>query len=573
MSEEIIDTSGINIVPSQLKKIKVFLGGKDTLSTSNFIERLAEVYEERSVILLDQPIKTPYFEGNVISYRDLDRLVQRAACMLKKLGVKKGDRVGLRSLNRIELAFVEFGAERVGAVPVPLNFMLTTDEVAELVGRCGAKVMVVDRGVYANNIKDIKNMPGVEQWLMVTAKDIPEGFQSFDKLMTEAEESAESVEVADDDPAIIFFTAGTTGMPKGAVLTSGGMLHAFRKYTVLSSFMPTPTGRLALLVMPLAHTGGHQNLLLNLAMATPALMMGRFDPTRILDLIEQYKVSWFAGIPTMFRMLVAAGAADRDLSSIRLWGGGGDAFPAELIQQMRDLTARKVGPFTTKAVFVTGYGLAETAGQVSLSPPFAAGDNCVGWFMPGVQWRLVDEQGHDVHEGQVGELLLQTGGLMRDYYNMPEETAKAIQDGWFYTGDLMRRGDHGLFFFESRSKEMIKVGGYSVYPAEVEKSLEKHPQVEKAAVVGLPHPTKGELPCAGVVRVAGATITEDELMEWSRKEIAAYRCPRRIVFVDAIPLNFGMKPLRKDVRKDFLARGITVESRSDKQRKKLQVEA
>ena len=448
MSEEIIDTSGINIVPSQLKKIKVFLGGKDTLSTSNFIERLAEVYEERSVILLDQPIKTPYFEGNVISYRDLDRLVQRAACMLKKLGVKKGDRVGLMTLNRIELAFVEFGAQRLGAVPVPLNFMLTTDEVAELVGRCGAKVMVVDRGVYANNIKDIKNMPGVEQWLMVTAKDIPEGFQSFDKLMTEAEESAESVEVADDDPAIIFFTAGTTGMPKGAVLTSGGMLHAFRKYTVLSSFMPTPTGRLALLVMPLAHTGGHQNLLLNLAMATPALMMGRFDPTRILDLIEQYKVSWFAGIPTMFRMLVAAGAADRDLSSIRLWGGGGDAFPAELIQQMRDLTARKVGPFTTKAVFVTGYGLAETAGQVSLSPPFAAGDNCVGWFMPGVQWRLVDEQGHDVHEGQVGELLLQTGGLMRDYYNMPEETAKAIQDGWFYTGDLMRRGDHGLFFFE-----------------------------------------------------------------------------------------------------------------------------
>src|SRR5262249_42165674 len=156
----------------------------------------------------------------------------------------------------------------------------------------------------------------------------------------------------------------------------GGLMDGFRRYALLASILPTPKDRLALLVMPLAHTSGHQNLLIQMALATPCIVMGSFDPVRVLDLIERYKVRMVAGIPTMYRMLLQAGAESRDLRSVRLWGGGGDAFPADLVEKLRSLTERRIGPFRRRAAFITGYGMAETAGQVSITPPFSAGDHC-----------------------------------------------------------------------------------------------------------------------------------------------------------------------------------------------------
>jgi acyl-CoA synthetase (AMP-forming)/AMP-acid ligase II len=381
--------------------------------------------------------------------------------------------------------------------------------------------------------------------------------------MADADESEPPADDAEDDPAIVFFTAGTTGRPKGAVLTSGGLMYGFRKYARLAAVLPTPRRRLALTVMPLAHTGGHQNLLIHMALATPSLVMGRFDPERILDLIERYHVTLFAGIPTMYRMLLASGAEQRDLSSVRLWGGGGDRFPEDLARCFRELGARKVGPFRRRAAFVTGYGMAETAGQVSLSP-FAAGDACIGWFLPGVRWRLVDEHGQDVRRGEPGELLLKTPGTMKGYWNDPAATEQVLKDGWLRTGDLVRAGSLGRKYFVAREKEMIKVGGYSVFPAEIEQVLDGHPAVESSVVVGLPHATKGELPVAGVVRKDGHSLEEPELLAWATERIAAYRCPRRIVFLDDIPNGFAMKPLRRLVRDRLLAMKIEVHARSER---------
>jgi acyl-CoA synthetase (AMP-forming)/AMP-acid ligase II len=297
--------------------------------------------------------------------------------------------------------------------------------------------------------------------------------------------------------------------------------------------------------------------------------MGSFDPERILDHIEKYRVSLFAGIPTMYRMLLDSGAEQRDLSSVRLWGGGGDAFPHDLVQKFRSFSTRGFGPFKRKAAFITGYGLAETAGQVSITLPFALGDNCIGWLMPGVHARLVDAEGKDVPDGDVGELILRTPGLMQGYWNDPEGTQTALRDGWFYTGDLMRKGKWGLKYFVSREKEMIKVGGYSVFPAEVEKVLDSHPDVERSVVVGLPHPTKGELPVAGVVTGAGSRLTERDLEIWISERVAPYRCPRRVVFIEEIPQNFSMKPLRRLVRDRLIQQGIKVEARSDRERKRV----
>jgi acyl-CoA synthetase (AMP-forming)/AMP-acid ligase II/acetyl-CoA acetyltransferase len=563
MSEIPLEIGGIGRHPPPWRKWRSLLLEAGDLSMANFTDRYAEVYGDRSVLVLDPPLESSYFSGGAISYRELNRLVRRAANLLRSLGVRRGDRVALATLNRIELAFVEFGAQRIGAIPVPLNYMLTRDEIRELVERSGARVMVTDCAVFDRNIRERFHLPSIDHWV-VAGERVPDGLPSFDALMSEADEGGDPVPMGRDDAALIFFTAGTTGSPKGALLTSGALVSSFRRYAVLAALLPTPRRRLALLVMPLAHTGGHQNLLVQMALATPSLVMARFDPQRVLDHIERYRVSMFSGIPAMYRMLLEAGAADRDLSSIRLWGGGADAFPSDLVTRFREFTARPLGPLQRKALFMTGYGMAETSGQVSLSPPFAAGDACVGYFLPGVRWRLVDEAGRQVPRGEVGELWLKTRSAMREYWNDPAATASVLEDGWLRTGDMMRVGRWGMKYFVSREKEMIKVGGYSVFPAEIEKVLGTHPEVHRCVVVGLPHRTKGELPVAAVVPEPGSRLTEEMLLEWAEDRIAAYRCPRRIVFTSEIPQNFSMKPLRRHVREELIKRGIRVEARSER---------
>jgi long-chain acyl-CoA synthetase len=558
-SDAPLDTGGIRLAPPVGRKVRAFFGA-GRVTSATLTRYLADLYGERTVFLLDRPLRTAGFEGNVISYRDLDRLVDRAAAALRSLGVRKGDRVALCTANRIELAFVEFGAQRLGAIPVPLNFMLKRDEMAHIVEQSGARVLIVDGTVQQQTIGNAPEKLGdafgsVKRWVVVTRKPVPPGFDRWDdRVAATAGEKVSPAHVRLEDPAVIFFTSGTTGAPKGAILSSGALLHGVRRYARLAALRRTPRTSLALLVMPLAHIAGHQALLIQMSLACPSLLMGSFDPERILDLVERYRVTMFAGIPTMFRMLLAAGAEKRDLTSMRVWGGGGDAFPAELVGQFK-----KVG---RRPWFITGYGMVETAGQLTINP-LGRGEACVGWFLPGVKTRLVDEAGRDVKRGQVGELWVKTPSLMLGYWQDTAGTESAMQDGWFRTGDLLRRDALGLHYFAAREKEMIKVGGYSVFPAEVEAILDTHPAVEQSVVVGLPHPIKGSLPVAAVVR--RAEVTEEELLVWARERVARYRCPRRIVFVDGVPLNQSMKPLRRQVRADLLARGVEVETFAERE--------
>jgi acyl-CoA synthetase (AMP-forming)/AMP-acid ligase II len=537
-----LDTGRIGVVPPPWRKWRAFLTGR-RITTATFVDVLAEVYEDRTAFILDR--------GEVISYRELATQVHHAANALRRLGVQRGDRVALCTLNRIEIAFVEFAAQRIGAVPVPLNFMLTAHELRHLVELSGARVMITDRTVFEQNIVDRSNIPSVETWVEVTDRSVGPGLTSWNAVVQEVqgEETVPPADVADEDPAVIFFTAGTTGVPKGAVLSSGALMAGFLRYAKLAAILPTPRKRLALQVMPLAHTGGHQLLLTLLALATPSIVVGRFDAERVLDLLEGHRVTLFAGIPAMYRMFLDAGIEGRDLTSIRLWGGGGDAFPADLIARFQSLAERRVGPFTLRPFFVTGYGMAETSGQVSITPPWTSGDSCIGWFLPGVKARVVDALGQDAEEG---ELLLQSRGMMSGYWNDAAGTASALKDGWLHTGDVVRVGDFGVKYFVARDKDVIKAGGYSVFPAEVEHALDEHPAVQKSVVVGYPDPVKGEVPVAGVVLHPGQTVTREELLAWARERIAPYRCPRRIEFLESIPQSFAMKPLRRLVRERFV---------------------
>jgi long-chain acyl-CoA synthetase len=444
------------------------------------------------------------------------------------------------------MAFVEFGAQRIGAVAVPINAMLKAEEIQTLTADSGCRVLVTDRAVFDENVKERSRIPSVETWILVSDRSVP-GFLSFREEIERASEDLPPVALADSDLAAIFYTAGTTGLPKGAMLSSGALMFSVRKYARIRAVMPFARRDLALLVMPLAHTGGHQALLLHMALGYPSYLIGRFDPRHTLEMIQELRVTQFSGIPAMYKMLLDAGAERYDLSSIRTWGGGGDRFTDELVRTFLRLSGKR-------SRFVRGYGLAETAGQIAQAQPGPSGDGCIGKPLRGVELELWDDELRPVPDGEVGEIVVRAPSVTKGYWNHSEMTEEAFRGGWFHTGDLARRDANGLYYMASRKKEMIKVGGYSVFPAEVEHELGAHPDVEGVAVVGVPHETKGERPVAAVVLRAGAETDADSLLAWARERIAAYKCPRQIFLVDGLPMSSGMKVKRDDVREMLLRR-------------------
>jgi long-chain acyl-CoA synthetase len=539
--------------PSWLARLRRLLLENRKLTTATFVGIFANLYENRPAFFLDRPIEYDFFRGAEISFRTLARFTNRVGNWLRSLGVARGDRIGLATRNRIEMAFVELGAQKIGAVPVPINSLLRAAEIQQIMEDAGCRVLVTDRAVFEENIKDTRRVPSIETWAAVSRQPIP-GLESFARGVETASEELEPIAIADSDLAVIFYTAGTTGKPKGAMLSCGALMFGVRHYAKIRAVMPFAPRDLSLLVMPLAHTSGHQALLLNLAIATPAYLMGRFDAAKILELIAKLRVTTFSGIPTMYRMLLEAGAEQADLSSIQYFGGGADAFSDDLITKFLSLADRgKRG--RKQARFIRGYGLTETGGQLSQAQPGPLGHGCIGKPISGVSFEIWDEAMRPVPDGEVGELVARTPGLMKGYWNNSAMTEEAFRGGWFHTGDLARKGDGGNYFIAARKKEMIKVGGYSVFPAEVETEMMAHPAVERVAVVGLPHEMKGERPVAAVVRKPGATVTAEDLLAWSREHIAPYKCPRQVFLVDGLPMSSAMKVKRGEVRELLLGDG------------------
>lgn len=536
--------------PPWAERRRVFLRERHRFNYANWIDILTNLYRRRTAFVLDRPIEYPGFSGEVISYLDLRRMVCKMASALRDLGVERGDRVGMITMNRIEMAFCNFAAARIGAIPVPMNFMLRANEIDFVMRRSGAEVLVCDRSVWDATIKDAASVPAAKRWIMIGPEDVPEPCVAMRDLMDGTPDYVAPVPpVSDDDTAILFFTSGTTGFPKGAMISHAGTMVGLRSQGRLFALPPRMRPMLSLLVMPVAHAGGYAAMLLQLAFGTPAFFISRFDPKLILDCIERYRATMMSGTPAMYRMLLEAGARERDLTSIRIWAGGADAFPDSLITTFRELATRP-GPMgrTRKPWFIRGYGMAEANSFVSNSPPFECGDNCVGWVLPPVKFRIVDEEGRDVPRGRPGELLLRGPNVTRGYWNDPEATELAFLDGWFRTGDIVRQGKWRMLYFVDRTGDIIKSGGYKIAAAEIDQTLTQHPDVEHAATVGVPDAMKGQRPMSAIVLRADATSTPDEILAWARERIAPYKCPRRVFVMPDLPFTFSLKPKRREVR-------------------------
>jgi acyl-CoA synthetase (AMP-forming)/AMP-acid ligase II len=338
------------------------------------------------------------------------------------------------------------------------------------------------------------------------------------------------------------------------MLTHRSLVGALGPMSVIPEL---PIGE-AVAALPVAHIMGFVTYL-GLALAgVPAVSFERFRPLDVLDAIESRRAAIFVGVPAMYRMLLEAGAADRDLTSVRIWISGADVMPPDLRRRFQRFGATAtlpvIGP-VGDATFVEGYGMVEVGGAVAVkvaTPGPSLGGDSVGFRIPGYRFRVVDEQGRNVRLGGVGELVLKGPGVLRGYWGAPEATADVLDgDGWLHTGDVVRRGPLGTIVFQGRSKHVIKSGGYSVYPREIEQVLEEHPDVVEAAAVGIDDPKLGEVPVAAVRLRRGARVSGSKLVAWADERLSAYKAPRRVKVVRDLPRTGTEKVQADRVRELF----------------------
>jgi acyl-CoA synthetase (AMP-forming)/AMP-acid ligase II len=493
------------------RRLELFRDRDLTLGT--FAERLARLHGPG-------PLVEEHGDGLRLTYEDAAALVGRWAGALRGK-VARGDRVVIALPNGYGVFLLTQAVTRAGAVAVPVNPQMRAQEIDHVVSDSAAALVVRD------------------------AAELDDGAP------------AEAALVDPGDLAALFYTSGTTGRPKGAELTHRALLAR----TGSAALFPSGLRRdEAVSGMPVAHIAGFSLLLQLAAFGIPVYLLPKFRPDDALDAIEQRRATVFVGVPAMYRMMEEAGAEARDLSSVRLWASGADAMPHALARRFQKFGAIAqlpvVGRTVGEAVFVDGYGMVELGGGavVKVLPPglsLPIGD-LLGVPMPGYRMKILDDRGAEVPRGELGELAIKGPGLMRGYHRAEDDTRDALtDDGWLRTGDLARRRRIGLVEFAGRKKDVIKHGGYSVFPAEVESVLDEHPAVLECAVVGLPDARKGEVPAAVVRRREDASVSEPELREWAKERLAEYKVPQRIAFVDALPRTGTDKVRKADLAQLF----------------------
>lgn len=513
------------------------------LTVGNLIDRAARKYGDNLFAVGETAVTYKHLpddhDGLHFTFNDMLKVTNTlAAAMRDKLGVNEGDRIAMVLTNVPEIGTVFTAAARLGAITVPFNFMLKADEITRMVNDCGARVMFTEPALFAENIRDKSNVPGIEHWIMVgPPEEVPDGFLSIDDLAEGYSETyVEPVDLDPDGTTAIFYTSGTTGYPKGAMLTSRNLLSSVTKSVRMLRLGRKDFG---IGVLPLAHIFGFNTMIVGgVYSGASGLLMRFFDPEKVLDSIEKNRATLFLGVPAMYNFLLQFHPEKYDLSSIRYWLSGADAMPVEHIKRFESFGGR----------FIEGYGLVETAPIVSVNLPFIRRPGSIGMPIPGVKVRIMGEDGKLLKRGNVGEIVVRGPNVMKGYYNDVERTGEAFRHGWFHTGDMGYRDRIGFIYFSDREKDVIKAGGYSVFSREVEEEILANPAVLEVALVGEPHPTKGEVPVAFVQLKDGAETTEEELLGWCRERIAAYKAPRRIILVDEMPLTMTLKVMKKELR-------------------------
>jgi fatty-acyl-CoA synthase len=495
------------------------------------------------------------FDGAGRSYGELDERVTRLARALADRGVGTGDRIAVLALNGMEAWEAYLAGVRLGAIVVPVNFRLVADEVAYVLTDSGATALVVDAPLAEVAAKAREQAPAVGTVLVISGASAGPGSEDYEQALAAAATEPLDVVVDEEQPAFIMYTSGTTGRPKGAVLTHRNLLmHVFSQMTHLGWH---PEDRVAAPGAPLFHIAGLAGGLPPLLVGGTNVIMksGGFDPVETLDMIEREKISSIFLVPAMWAAVVAVpGIADRDLSHLHRISWGAAPASTTLLRTLIDTFPQ--------AEVVTAFG------QTECSPVtcFLRGEDSVrkigsvGTPMLNVEVRVVDDAMNDVPQGEVGEIVYRSPMVMKEYWNKPEETSIAFEGGWFHSGDLVRQDEDGYFYVVDRKKDMIITGGENVYCAEVENVLAAHPKVGEVALIGVPDTRYGEAPLAVIApRDAADPPTAEELAAWCREKLARYKNPREYSIVGALPRNPSGKVLKTQLRTEHSAGSLVAE--------------
>ncbi|MDP2729221.1 MAG: long-chain-fatty-acid--CoA ligase [Dehalococcoidales bacterium] len=515
------------------------------MNTAEFLTIVNAICPDKTAIV---------FEGKRYSFNELNERVNRLGNALLNLGVQKGDRVGMLQVNTNQCVEAYFAVAKIGGIYLPLNFRARGNELTYMLNTAEANALFIGER-YIDLVNSIKpELASVKNFISLDSRH--DGLLYYEELIKSAPANEVFTDIADNDTTILMYTAGTTGFPKGVMLSH----NSFSLY-VLENVTPADpvTEDSNILTVPLYHVAGIQAMMAAIYGGRTLVMERQFEPVEWMTLVETEKANRAMMVPTMLKQLIDhPDFSKHDLSSLKVITYGAAPMPLEVIKRAVELFHG--------ASFINAFGQTETASTITTVPPEdhdLTGTEeekakklrhlaSIGKPMADVEMKVVDEEGNDLPQGEVGEIVARGPRVMTGYWKDAEKTSKTIdKDGWVHTGDIGYVDEDGYFYLAGRATDMIIRGGENISPEEVEGVLLSHPKVEDGAIIGVPDEEWGEVPLAVVVAKKGETVTAEELMEYCRVNLASFKRPRAVVFIDELPRNPMGKIIKKELREKY----------------------
>lgn len=484
------------------------------------------------------------FEEKQFTYQEFNDRVNRFANALLRLGVRKGEKVAVQLFNSNHVAEILFATAKIGAVFTPINFRFADEEVFYILDHSDARFFIYGEE-FSDLVERIRpRVKRVEVYISVS-QSISPPVLNYEELLASSANNKPNVFISERNECQLMYTSGTTGRPKGALLTHGNIL-----WNLVNNILgrEEKEGEVSLVVGPLYHTAALNNhFITRVALAGTSILIKDFDPKKVMEIIKKEKVSVISGAPAMYHLLLSLPYEEYDTKSITKCTTGASILPDETKERLMKLFPNIDGVYDV-------YGCTEASPNIAI---LKARDSlrkreCVGPPVPFLEVRIVDDQDHDVPVGEVGEVVCRGPNVMKGYYKDRKATKEALKGGWLHTGDLARMDEEGYVYIVDRKKDMIVSGGENIYPREIEELLYHHPKIRDVAVIGVPDPIWGESVKAFVVLKNGEIMDGEEVIEYCKSHLASYKKPRSVKFVEVLPRNPSGKILKTVLRKEYL---------------------
>jgi long-chain acyl-CoA synthetase len=487
------------------------------------------------------PKNTAYvFEDESTSYEQYYTQIEKFAAALHSLGVKFTDKVALYLPNIPSYLISYFAVNRIGAIVVPCNAAYREKEIGFILKDSEAETIVVLEDMLSI-LKNLREETALKNVIVVGKETLPNTL-NFYELLSKTEPDPPVVEIKSEDIAVLGYTGGTTGIPKGALLTNLNLVSNAMTFTNWFYFEKGSESTIA--ILPLTHIFGMTCAMTGpLSSAATVFLMPKFNPGKVLELISTYKISYLPCVPTAFIALLHYPELEKfDLGSLRFALSGGSSLPVQVMREFADKTGVNL---------LEGYGLTEAAPVTHLSPIARKKGGSIGIPIIDIIARIVDDNGNELPIGERGELAIRGPNVMKGYWKKPDETKNTLIDGELRTGDIATMDEEGYFFIVDRKKDMINVSGYNVYPRDVEEVLYEHPAVKTAAAIGIPDEYRGEVVKAYIVLKEGQNATEEEIIKFCKEKIAKFKVPKFVEFRESLPMTSVGKVLRKALKEEI----------------------